>query len=208
MVLPARSCAAEQRFIERAIRHLERKNVDLVLLSDEQSEEFSGDYETGRLRITTRPCSWFQVFLHEYCHFRQDVDGTPWFHDPAVSGSWELFFDWLEGEPAPVYSVLYAVRHIQRCELDCERRALRIARRYGFSSVDPRAYAASANAYVWQHEAARQLRAWNRPRRPPNSCGKILRLCPDKLMRTSHIHKLPMGYLQNYKRLSTRRRFR
>lgn len=201
---PKRKCSAEQRFVEHALTELQESGVRVVILPP---RNYGGDYRSGRLRVGIRHDAWFLVFLHEYCHFLQDRDKTPWFADPAVIRSWNIFFEWLDGAPANAREVLRATRCIQSCELDCERRVIRLIKRHKFTSICPSYYASAANIYIWQYEAARLFRAWNKPERPPNNIARLHKLCPDKLIRVSQLHKVPDGYLDIYKRCAQRTRY-
>lgn len=197
MDLPRRKCVNEQAFLDSALAAIHDLGVETSFQKGRTLDGVvpcSGEYGGGLLRVAVGHADWFEIFLHEFCHLCQDVDGTPWFTERPVVRAWDQFFNWLDGGP-PGTNLEAAVRHIQRCELDCERRVLRLVHKWGFTSVSPRDYATGANAYVWSYEAMRLLRTWAAPGRGVYRSRRIRRLCTSRLIRSNQIHRLPDGFV-------------
>ncbi len=138
------------------------------------------------LFVAADEADWLTTLAHEYGHMTQWIEGRfGW--DPRAEDADSRFEEWLVGKH-PDYSarrVLRLVRAIQRCELDAERRALHLARRWHLTP-DVIALARSGNANVWRYEVARQISTW-----PKNADATIEEKLPDRLMSVRMIGKPP-----------------
>lgn len=209
MAFPRRQDLREQAFLDRAITECLDAGVDVYAVLKPNigtkktpiagAYEVSGDGKRRRISVATRHNNWFPTFIHEFNHFRQHEEGTRWFTDRRIDRMWYTFDDWLarrvESTPGRVEE---CCREIQLCELDCERRTLRTIRDEGFS-INPAAYAQSANSYIWSYEACRIFRRWNGPGHMSPARNRILiSKCPTELMHPKQIHRPPPDYLAAY----------
>ncbi len=145
------------------------------------------DITEKRFSVDTSDPDWLLVCAHEYAHLCQAMAGKFRFgddkHDPDG-----LFDDWLEGKKKLTKrKVTSIVREIQRCELDAERRVVRLVKRYGLTNnVVP--YIKKANALILFYEYARRHRRWyvNEPTDVPEILARI----PDRLIPVSAIGHL------------------
>ena len=175
-------------FLEHAQKRCGDYGVSLVLVP-RRTTKF-GDYgefddEKKRVVVCVNDPGWLTTLAHELGHMDQWIEGSAeW---AAVRDYDYTDFDsWYRGQKLSPQALQRLVRRIQRCELDAERRGLRLIRRFGLA--DPKVYAQGANFHVWQYEAARRFGRWVEA--PAKHSAEI----PDRLMRFSDIGKLPAGY--------------
>lgn len=138
------------------------------------------------LFVSVAESDWLTTLAHEFGHLLQWTEGRFGF-TPRSEDVDARFEEWLDGKH-PRYSarrVLRLVRAIQRCELDAERRAIRLARRWRLTT-DFDAVIKSANANVWRYEVARQIRTW-----PSNTDETMESQLPARLMSVRMIGKPP-----------------
>lgn len=179
-------------FLEYAQKRCGDYGVSLVLVP-RRTTKF-GDYGEfddvkKRMVVCVNDPGWLTTLAHELGHMDQWLENTPAWAGAASaeSDAYTAFDDWIvRGKKTAGPALQSLVRRIQRCELDAERRALRLIRKYGLA--DPKAYAQVANFHVWQYEAARRFGRWVVA--PVEYSSEI----PDRLMRIADIGKLPAGY--------------
>ena len=135
---------------------------------------------TGRPRK-----SWLGILAHEFGHYQQwRTDCSVWQATYLGNGVYgDNFVDqWLTGVcelSEEQRSRYFGVS--QDVELDCERRALRLLRRWLELEVDLEAYAIRASAYVYSYTVAAVERLWLRPGRLDSQLPRLRELCPPKL---------------------------
>ena len=136
------------------------------------------DCTERNLTIAVGNPQWLGVLAHEIGHVEQEIEGLY-----PSGASWVIFDRWLEKPTTTIAprTLLRAVREIQHCEHDAERRALRLIRDMKLP-VDPWEYARQANAYLWGHEFARLYRRWP-------STGSAL--CPARLVPLRALRSVP-----------------
>ena len=134
------------------------------------------------LYVATENAEWACVAAHELGHMQQWMENSS-LYDPEDCS---LTFDgWLDKtrrlKPAQLHEV---TRRVQRMELDAERRALRLIKRFHLTS-DLTGYIQDANLYVWCYEVARRLKAW-----PPRTF-ELQRKMPVHLISQRQLGKPP-----------------
>lgn len=101
---------------------------------------------------------WLTVLAHEYGHFCQWKENK--FIDKETSEAYVLFDEWIDGRKNLSKKKLDKVCElIQKCELDCEKRALKFIRKYKLY-FDKELYIQKSNSYVLGYEAAKIKRKW------------------------------------------------
>jgi len=138
---------------------------------------------------------WFETLIHEYCHMQQHLEGMDWFQ-PGATSAWNRYYAWCTQSAKWRESLILDTRFIQLCELDAERRALAIMRRYRFPTIDIDEYARGANSYVYEHEAQRLVR--NVSLRRPEKVQAIRPLLSTRLIKDHQVGLLPNGFLDLY----------
>jgi len=153
-------------FIAKATMHMVSKGVDVHLVSNKTVTltdkcEALGYYcdEDKEFKCATGNSEsfWFEVFVHEYCHFLQDIEGS-FSHYPAEA--WEDFQDWLDKRtkltPDKVEEYLSYVRGV---EVDCEKRVVKLTNKYDLP-IDTGLYIKKANIHGLIYTIAAKHRRW------------------------------------------------
>lgn len=148
-----------------------------------------------KLIVAKRDSKWVQTLAHEYGHFLQWVDDEIWY-EPAIDAGWIVFDDWIthkrEAKPARIEAI---TRHIQECELDAERRAVKLFDEWDLQISD---YIVKSNVYVMAYEAARRLRKWHN-KEHPTLIEDLVDLMPrNRFVRRDRLHCLPKGFVEIY----------
>ena len=131
-----------------------------------------------------------QVVGHEFSHLKQWREGVFDCED-----EYEAWDEWLTGtrslDPA---TVIHNARLISECELDCEKRTVKLLEQFGLLSARAkRQYVKRANAYVYMHEIARQQGRWSVAGRSPMEKQEIWDLLPAKF--TKDVGRVPDDFL-------------
>ncbi len=155
-------------------------------------------YVSGKdIHIAARNYYWFEILMHEYAHVCQDLDS--WHEDPWDDYYWQTFDGWLLRDlEVPEKPLKECTGVIARCELDAERRVVRMIKKHRLTRISIENYIRQANAYVYSYEATRITRAW--PKRNPSEVSDITALMPTRFIRKDRVHCLPRGYLDLYRK--------
>lgn len=201
-MIPRRRAASENAFIGHVLDVCAVEGFEVEFRPSRRLEKANGDrghflLEERKLVVAARAKGWFDVLVHEFSHLLQALEGL-WITEEDMD-CWVTWSGWLEdGMDFSPEEVEYAVRTIQACERDAERRVLAFAREYGFPTINLEAYAKGANIYLLNYEAARRVRAWPASRPVFFRNKQVLDLVPSSLLR-SRYDKLPVGYLDLFK---------
>lgn len=196
-MLPRRPYAIENDFVAHVqkVCRAERIKVELRPVKRMRPGYTVGyfDWEERRLTVAARAPKWFESLIHEFCHLEQSLEGL-WVSQ-REQRMWDTLDAWVAGDnDARRDRIEECVRVIQACELDCEKRAARYIRRFGFPSVDLDRYIRSANLYVLSYEAARRTRRWHQ--RPLSKVKTLISMVPSTFV--PRLDRLPPGYLDRY----------
>ena len=172
---------AESQLIEHALSRLQplEGRIELVPADYIDDDTTIGEWDEGELtlRVAMNGRDWAQILAHEIGHVEQTLQGQF-----ADFSHWDTFEAWLKGLRVAPRRLLTSVRYIQKCELDAERRGLRLVKAFGLGSTEH--YIARANAYLWKYEVARRLGRW------PNVVGAGI-VGPKRLMTVQQLGKVP-----------------
>jgi hypothetical protein len=123
---------------------------------------------------------WLTVLAHEYGHFCQWKENK--FSDKATSQAYSDFDDWIDKKKELSKNRLEKTCElIQACELDCEKRALKLIKKYKLYK-NHKLYIQKANSYVLGYEAAKIKRKWFKT--SPEGINKVLSNMPKTFTRT------------------------
>lgn len=193
---PRRKHASENEFIHRVLEETKAAGykLDLRPVKYLLPMKMVGAFCSVDKKITMamKDVHWFQCLIHEFAHFHQSLENK-WISKREES-YFDLFPKWIDGSiELSKYKLLKTVRTIQECELDAETRALGFLDKYKFESLCYETYAASANVYLMEHEAARRTRKW-----PKTSIfdSNILDVVPNTLI--SRLDIIPDKFLDIY----------
>lgn len=142
------------------------------------------------LVVAAKDSEFEHTICHEFSHLKQWKEGI--FDCEEEYASWE---DWLKGEvsldPATVIDL---ARTVAICELDCEKRAVKLLEQFGLlSAAKKREYVRRANCYVLMHEIARQKGRWSVAGRSPMEIKAIYDLLPSKFIKD--VGRVPDDFL-------------
>jgi hypothetical protein len=175
------------RFLELVQKDCLQHGVEIVFhprqeikLSRKISVSGFWDEQDKKLNVAIYCDDWLTVLAHEYGHFCQWKENK--FLDKTTSDAYIRFDEWLDGERelSKKYLDLYC-ELIQKCELDCEKRALKLIKQYSLYR-DEKLYIQKANSYVLGYEAAKLTRKWFRV--PPSRITDVFRNMPKSFTRT------------------------
>ena len=127
-----------------------------------------------KLNVAIYCDEWLTVLAHEYGHFCQWKENK--FLDKATSNAYVDFDEWIERKIELSEKKLEKTCElIQKCELDCEKRALKFIKEFKLYK-DEKLYIQKANSYVLGYEAAKITRKWFKT--PPSRTNIIFQNMP------------------------------
>lgn len=124
---------------------------------------------------------WFQIFIHEFSHFRQFMEQEPSFMLNVTEKAAEKFDKILSGSKKfSNKEVNHYCKILQDLEIDCERRTIELIKEYNLE-IDVDLYTRKANAYIFLYTYIMKYRQWPDKKSP---CGvkKIVDLMPSALL--------------------------
>jgi hypothetical protein len=143
----------DKAFVTSAILEMLNQNVKISFIPKTFNTEGSFLYGKSRgplleiknhARDDSDESNWYELFLHEYCHFQQYYENK--YIDAEDLSAENALQEWLEGDKSLSDKQIRSyVRRILASELDCERRVIRLVKKNRLS-VDTKEYIRSANA--------------------------------------------------------------
>lgn len=128
---------------------------------------------------------WLCYLAHELAHMHQWREQADVWVDCEYN-DYQIFYDWLDGQRYTNKRILSIVRGIQRCELDAERRAIKLIRTFNLTN-DLKKYIKGANMGVWAYELVRRNRKWWTDFKSPYSNSAIMEMVPERLIKLKSI---------------------
>jgi hypothetical protein len=136
--------------------------------------------EDRQLNVAIYCDEWLTVLAHEYGHFCQWKENK--FVDIDTGNAYSDFDDWINGTKELSKKKLEKTCElIQKCELDCEKRALKFIKEFKLYK-DEKLYIQKANSYVLGYQAAKVKRQWFKL--PPSRTNKVFSNMPKTFTRT------------------------
>jgi hypothetical protein len=132
--------------------------------------------------------------VHEYCHLTQWVDKAPVY---TKASKYLIALDkWIEGKNLPIEVVDAAIKGIVDLELDNEKRAVAMIRKYNLN-IDKDKYIKKANAYLYFYHWMKETRRWSRSSNIPYKNKVIIDAMP--ITFRGSYDKLPNRFKKLYK---------
>lgn len=151
-----------------------------ISLSDDIAVSGYWDQDDKELNVAVGFDDWLTVLAHEYGHFCQWKENK--FSSQKYTDAYVNYDEWLTGEKELTEKeVNKACELIQKCELDCEKRALRFIKKYKLYSSEE-LYIQKANSYVLGFEASKKKRKWFKV--SPSRIKKIYSSMPKKFTKS------------------------
>jgi len=118
---------------------------------------FWSDYDK-ELQVAIMHPEWLTTLAHEYGHFCQWKEKK--FIDEKTIEAYNMFDEWIEKKiELDDLAIEKMITLIQKCELDCEKRALKFIRKYKLY-LHKELYIQKSNSYVLGYEAVKIKRKW------------------------------------------------
>jgi hypothetical protein len=200
--------ARRAAFVEHVRAECRKHGIRFILSPAEYvctREDGCGGYFTDEppvLCVATGRPRWVEMLAHEYSHMQQWLaEARVWRACKPID---EHFTDWTFGKARMSRRrVARVCRLTQSCELDCERRAVRLLQgRRLLDAAGLRRYVRESNAYVLLYEFIRLTGTWYGRRQ--NQVPGLMESMPDTFQRRSWYNRLPKGYAYRMMRWSLR----
>lgn len=101
--------------------------------------------------------NWFPTFVHEYCHFEQELEGQDCNFDGLNCS--EIMDHWFEGREYPKETISQVFHLVAMDELDCEKRVVKKIIENNLS-IDIDDYIRMANTYISSYYIMEKKRKW------------------------------------------------
>jgi len=174
------------RFINETTKEMEDTGVKVSLPLSEYVELPDGlqcagffiDYPELLLKCARGKDAyeWFQVYVHEYCHFTQWRDDIQEWNDLWIDDLYfdEFFCNWMGDSPKEFdKDIINRFLDIGiAIEADCERRVVHLIENENLP-LDIPLYARRANSYIHFYNYIRQNRKWYTPGLEPYNIEKV-----------------------------------
>jgi len=199
----------KKQFIKEARKKLKASGITCKLTPHKRVRCYDGTYCSGYFDdednvlavATDRPeQEWFEIFIHEYCHFEQWSEKYPLWDECYLDDGSEvldLVMQDFRGEiklsPKKIAKYLDMAARIEK---DCEIRALDKIKTYKLLN-NPKMYAKKANSYIAFYYAMKNLRSWYKT--PPYTIKEIIDVMPGRIKGINH-KKLATKHLELYKK--------
>jgi len=180
----------QERYLINAINDLisHRVSLHLVAKKDVKVEpsdtDGSGGYfdESSRLlSVATQDKSWFEIFIHEYQHYKQFLTGR-WFTEESGI-HFSSFWSWLDKEAEfSEKEISKFISTIQKIELNCEQRVIKEVNKQNQLIDRPiKQYIQAANIYLFSYVLMKEKRKW--PKKFPFKIKSVLKETPDYFLK-------------------------
>jgi len=149
-------------FLGTAISHMieHGKSVKLIHRKSVKCDGVAtgGFCNENGITMATKQDSWFQLFVHEYCHFLQEIDDD--YTENDDDDAWNNYDHWLLGKcELKPEQIKRATKLIRDCEIDCEKRAVELIKKYNLP-IDVERYTQEANVYALFYTLVSKYRMW------------------------------------------------
>ncbi len=170
--------------------------IEINLYSDSEIASSSGGTISGsfceeekKIEVACSEDGWFMVFVHEYCHFQQWLEGL--FDDAVVIAAYSVFDTWLDGtRELPQELLLTFIRKMQWLELDNEKRTIKLLEEFDVA-FNKEEYIKEVNVDILSYEYCRRIRKWHTS---SLNTDKMSSLMSNKLLSEREFGTLPDGF--------------
>lgn len=178
-----------EHFVGQCIRDMVSSGVTIEITRRKNFSNYSHSYFTESNGVVPNfRINYFKndfdfyipVFLHEYCHFLQWKNKSIYFIEGIKST--EQYYKWLNHQQEEVD--IKDLRNIQKMELDCDRRAIKIINKYELD-IDLQQYIQESNSYIISHNYVHEKRKYFSSFPYAKDCVKCL--VPSKHLKMSQL---------------------
>jgi len=135
----------------------------------------------AELAVATRISytDFLSTLVHEYSHMTQWIDNSPYYIGHRGFDSWDIIERWINGEEFKKNTVKRCINIVRNCELDCDRRAIKIIKKHRVS-ININTYCQKSSAYIYFHNFMKITRKWEYKDIPSNK-HQIINKMPTNL---------------------------
>ena len=150
-----------------------------------------GYFDGTNIVVASKNKKWFEILLHEYCHFLQYKDENKWYlKSTELNQSDKTLNDWLTGSKKfSIYEVDLLCTVEQKMELDCEKRVIKLIDKLNLP-INKELYIKEANAYIFLYTHINKYGKWCK--KGPARFKKIVNLMPSVFLK--EYKEMPVGY--------------
>jgi hypothetical protein len=174
-----------QSFVAKSIMHLVEKGFTVRLINEKRVKISKGFYSSGYccdvdkelvVAVGKDAELWFEIFVHEYCHFLQWEDKA---YEDGEAYVWDSFDRWISGRKSLVpRTVNKYVDIIRECEMDCEKRVVALIKKHNLP-MDVDQYIQKANVYGLFYSVVAKHRKWYSPgKEAPTEIDELIQMMP------------------------------
>jgi hypothetical protein len=149
----------KEDFIAKVVNELLNESFNIHLHQSHKVEDCGGWFDSDAKEFVVamnNPMS-FEIFVHEYCHFKQWKYTNDYFS--RVNGGSGIFFNWISGTEYSSDIVDLSWRDTIDLELSCEKIAVETIK-WNDLPIDIEKYKRAANAYLLFYQFVRVNRKW------------------------------------------------
>lgn len=171
-------------FLNKSLKKLKENNIP-IHLSFNKKEVVDNYFDGGFFSKDKFACFancrfnyWLSIYVHEYCHFLQYLDNN-------VDKNDEFFItieDWINGKKINIKKIQKSIDYIQKIELDCEKRSIKLIKKYKLP-INIETYCQKSNSYIFFYNYCYLRKQWiDYGDQPPYKLPKIYQLFPKHLL--------------------------
>lgn len=188
-----------QEFFEWSLKYLERHRKE-VTISNSRSifvdgTKCSGWCDGSQIVVAAKCPLVEKVYVHEFAHMTQAVEEAECWKDC------DKFWNDLQKQKLSLDS-WESTLDIIKLERDCERRAIKLGKK--FDLFDTEKYAQEANLYLYYYHYVFIKRKWAYVM-PKAYKSNLLKQMPTKLLPNSHFSSINMDIMQAFDKLDKKK---
>jgi len=172
-------------FLGWAVLQLLESGVTIKFLQQSVSEGYIGWFDgyKKQMLVCVSRVDFLSIFLHEFCHFLQWRDNNAWWAKHMKK--YIAFSNWISrASSKKATSSSYIAM-----ELDCERRAVELVKKFKLS-IDIPQYIKKANACLFLYHIVEKNRGWPENKKPSVFSDEIVSKQASKFLAPSDYRKL------------------
>lgn len=142
------------------------------------------DEDQKHIKIGRKTPDFLSILVHEYCHFLQYINNSRVYQKSEKAS--RIVDNWFAGKNYSPLILKRAFFIVRSMELDCEKRAVRLIRKFGLP-INLKIYSKEANCYVYSHFLMEKTRKFNPFKVNPYYSKQVRRIMPSKIDPTSNL---------------------
>lgn len=181
----------DRLFFTTAVERLTCEGVNVHLHEGTKIDGCSGWFEHPNLKVAAGNEDWFEIFVHEYCHFLQHLDERDRKrvnYEIVSSSEFDAFFGIVDGIYQPADRLTDLRHKIQLVEQDCDVRVVQLIKQHDLS-IDVELYIRKSNAYHASYALIQENRTWTKL--SPYRVDELVNACPNEWFTSNELLNPP-----------------